>query len=166
MALSATKIPVQSESKLQSATDMPEAVKVLLVDDDPAILEELYDVIELEGWTPITAQSVDDAMQILQTDQNIRVVVTDVHFGNGPDCANGIQFVSRARAKFANRTLSYVVLSGDSDQVFSSKDESAFKFLPKPPVPQRLIDTIDRAISFDDGVPTYHKPKSVSRSYA
>lgn len=161
MLFRATKNQIQPKSKIQAATDGGAAIKVLLVDDDPAILEELHDVIETEGWTPITASSVDDAMQFLQTDQSIRVVVTDVHFGSGPDCANGIQFVSRARAKFANRALSYVVLSGDQDQVFSSKDEGAFKFLPKPPVPQRLVDTIDRAISFDDGVPRYHKQVSV-----
>lgn len=161
MALSSSKTPAQPESQLQPNRDATGAIKVLLVDDDPAILEELHDVIETEGWTPITASSVDDAMVLLQTDKSIRVVVTDVHFGKGPDCANGIQFVSRARAKFPHRTLSYVVLSGDPDQFYSSTKESAFKFLPKPPVPQRLIDTIDRAISFDDGVPEYHKPKSV-----
>lgn len=161
MALSAAKIPVQPENKTQPTTDARGTIKVLLVDDDPAILEELHDVIETEGWSPITASSVDDAMVLLQTDRSIRVVVTDVHFGKGPDCANGIQFVSRARAKFSNRALSYVVLSGDSDQFYSSTKESAFKFLPKPPVPQRLIDTIERAITFDDGVPQYHKPKTV-----
>lgn len=162
MAFFASKIPVKPESSLEPTTDERKAIKVLLVDDDPAILEELNDVIEIEGWTPITASSVDEAMELLQSDQGIRVVVTDVHFGSGPDCANGIQFVSRARAKFPNRALSYLVLSGDSDQFFASKDESAFKFLPKPPDPQRLIDTIDRAVSFDDGVPNYHKPTTVS----
>jgi len=161
MALKATKQQLQPDSKIQSTTDACAAIKVLLVDDDPAILEELHDVIETEGWTPITASSVEDAMLFLETDQSIRIVVTDVHFGKGPDSANGIQFVSRARATFTNRALSYVVLSGDPDQVFSSKDEGAFKFLPKPPVPQRLIDTIDRAISFDDGVPSYYKQVSV-----
>lgn len=161
MAVSAANLQFQPESKPQAMTNARESIKILLVDDDPAILEELYDVIELEGWTPVTASNVEDAMLLLQTDLKIRVVVTDVHFGKGTECSNGIQFVSRARAKFANRTLSYVVLSGDPDKVFSSKDEGAFKFLPKPPVPQRLIDTIDRAIAFDDGVPAYHKPVSV-----
>ncbi len=141
----------EPHQKLQHSAETRKDIKVLLVDDDPAILEELQDVIELEGWTPIGAQSVETAMKLLQGDRSIRVVVTDVHFGNGSDCANGIQFVSRARAKFADRSLSYVVLSGDPDQIFSSKDEGAFKFLPKPPVPQRLIDTIVRAINMGDG---------------
>lgn len=144
-----------------STQSTPQPVKVLLVDDDPALLEELHDVIELEGWTPITALTVEGAMELLKSDRSIRVVVTDVHFRNGADCANGIQFVSRARAKFADRTITYVVLSGDHDQIFSSKDEGAFKFLPKPPVPQRLVDTILRAITMGDGEVAKNKPVSI-----
>jgi len=124
-----------------------------LVEDDAAVLEELYDVIQLEGWTPLAAPNVEAAMKLLQATPDIRVVVTDVHFASDKGCANGIQFVSRARAKFADRSLTYVVLSGDPDKVRSSQEEGAFKFLPKPLDSDRLIATIETAIASGDGVP-------------
>lgn len=129
------------------------ATKVLLVEDDAVVLEELYDVIQLEGWKPFAAPNVEAAMELLQATPDIRVVVTDVHFASDKGCANGIQFVSRARAKFADRALTYVVLSGDPDKISSSHQEGAFKFLPKPLDSDRLITTIQTAIASGDGVP-------------
>jgi len=130
-----------------------DATKVLLVEDDAAVLEELYDVIQFEGWKPIVASSVEVAMKLLEADPDIRVVVTDVHFAGGNKSANGIQFVSRARAKFPDRALTYVVLSGDPEKAKSSNQEGAFMFLPKPLNPERLIVTIENAIVCGDGLP-------------
>lgn len=147
---------------IHSSPEKQRPLKVLLVDDDPAVLEELKDVIELEDWEAITVPSADAALRELQLNPGIRVVVTDVHFGNGSEITNGIQFVSRARAKFANRALSFVVLSGDMDNFDSSRDEGAFKFLLKPPVLEQLIDTIRRAVTTDDGVSETREPFSVA----
>jgi len=108
-------------------------IKVLLVDDDLAALEELKEIVELEGWHAKTESSVDGAMGALEGDPDINVVVSDCHFaptqGEG---ANGIQFVSRAQARFPDRELSYIILSGDPDVLKSSLQVGAFKFLSKP----------------------------------
>lgn len=40
---------------------------ILLVDDDPAVLEALRRVFELEGWSVIAASSGREALQYLQT---------------------------------------------------------------------------------------------------
>ena len=152
--MAATALHVARGSGRSSAATQndPSALKILLVEDDAAILEELTEVIELEGWKPVAVQGVDTALELLYNDPNIRVVVTDVHFkdesGNG---ANGIQLVSRARARFADRAISYIVLSGDPDAVIPSEQEGAFKFLPKPLVPDNLIATIISAVSRGDG---------------
>lgn len=135
-----------------------ETTKVLLVEDDPAVLEELHDVIQLEGWKPLLAPTVEVGMKLLDCDPDIRVVVTDVHFIGHADCANGIQFVSRARAKYPDRALTYVVLSGDPDTARSSNEEGAFMFLPKPLNSDHLIETIENAIVNCDGVPELRKP--------
>lgn len=130
-----------------------DAVKILLVEDDKAVLEELCDVIFLEGWTPIAAPTVETALTLLEEDPHIRVVVTDVHFAKGKDCANGIQFLSRARAKFTDRALSFIVLSGDPSSVGSTQLEGAFQFLPKPLVPEHLIASVELAMNTGDGEP-------------
>lgn len=128
-------------------------LKVLLVEDDKFILEELNEIIELEGWEPLATCSVEQALDLLDADDAIRVVVTDVHFTDEQGrAANGIQLVSRARARFPDRGLEYIILSGDPDAVISSEQEGAFKFLSKPLVPDDLVDTVRRAISGADDI--------------
>ncbi len=141
----------------QPIPNAPNPTKILLIEDDHEALEELYDVIQIEGWTPIAAHNVEAGMKLLETDHDIRVVVTDVHFANERGNANGIQFVSRAKAKFADRSLTYVVLSGDPDKLDCSRQEGVFKFLPKPLMPARLVSTIEGALECNDGVPLRQK---------
>lgn len=161
MTAPATMTLVESDAQPLSSESKKEALKILLVEDDPAVLEELHDVIQLEGWRPLVAPSVEIAMSLLEAEPDIRVVVTDVHFVGHKDRANGIQFVSRARAKFADRTLTFVVLSGDPDKANSSDQEGAFMFLPKPLDSQKLVETIENAISSRDGTPDPRKPTAV-----
>ncbi len=116
---------------------------VLLVDDDKEALEELQDIVDLEGWNSIIAGSVDMALEVLEWYPYIGVVVTDVHFVDpSGDTSNGIQLVSRAKARFPNRDLAFVVLSGDPSAVKSSEQIGAVDFLTKPLVPDALIEVI------------------------
>lgn len=121
-------------------------LKILFVDDDFTALEELNDIVELEGWGSVSASCVETALDVLEADTDIQIVVTDVHFIDPfGKSANGIQFVSRAQAKFPERPLSYLVLSGDPDAVNSSVQVGAFNFLSKPFVAEDLIDAIKSA---------------------
>ena len=122
-------------------------LKLLLVDDDALALEELADIAEFEGWQSVTANCIETALDILDADQEIRVVVTDVHFLDPlGQSANGIQFVSRAQARFPDRPLSYLVLSGDPDALKASVQVGAFNFLCKPFLADDLIAAIKNAV--------------------
>jgi len=127
-------------------------LKVLVVDDDATALEELSDIIDLEDWGCVTAHSIEDALDILEKDTDISVVVTDVHFVDPLGrAANGIQFVSRAQARFSDRPISYLVLSGDPKALQASVQVGAFNFLCKPFLADDLIDAIKRAVSSGGG---------------
>jgi len=121
-------------------------IKVLLVDDDLAALEELKDIVDLEGWKAKTETSVDGGLRALENDPDINVVVSDCHFDPSEgDGANGIQFISRAQARFPDRELSYIVLSGDPDVLKSSLQVGAFKFLSKPLLLDDFVEAIKTA---------------------
>lgn len=136
--------PQAQTSSQQAQKDSP---SILLVEDDQAILDELYDIIQLEGWQPLVARNVEAAMRVFRHFPEICVVVTDIHFSNGSGAANGIQLISRARAKYADRNITYVVLSGDPDKVEYSRQEGAFHFLPKPLDSEKLISIVKQAIA-------------------
>ncbi|SMX26249.1 putative membrane protein YjcC [Pelagimonas phthalicica] len=119
---------------------------VLLVEDDATALDELTEIVDLEGWTPYAASSVNKALDILARTPSIGVVVTDVHFvdENG-ESDNGIQLISRAQARFPDRGLSFVVLSGDPDSLRSSVLTGAVDFLNKPLNSDELVSAIEAA---------------------
>ncbi|MFW2588056.1 EAL domain-containing protein [Sagittula sp. SSi028] len=129
-----------------SNTALRDSGTILLVDDDHVALEELQDITTLEGWSSLTAASVDDALDRLADTPDINVVVTDVHFG-GTDgnTANGLQLISRAQARFPDRGLSYVVLSGDPNALSSSVQTGAVDFLNKPLDGDELVAAIKAA---------------------
>lgn len=127
-------------------------IKLLLVDDDGLALEELCEIFELEDWSSVTASSIEDAMDMLEADKDITVVVTDVHFVDPLGrAANGIQFVSRAQARFPDRPLSYLVLSGDPDAQEASVQVGAYNFLNKPFLADELIEAVNKAASSGGG---------------
>lgn len=127
-------------------------LKILFVDDDLTALEELNDIVDLEGWDSVSASCVETALDMLEADLDIQIVVTDVHFIDPTGkSANGIQFVSRAQARFPERPISYLVLSGDPDAVNSSVQVGAFNFLSKPFFAEDLIDAIKSAAASGGG---------------
>ncbi|MDE4132179.1 response regulator [Phaeobacter sp. QD34_3] len=116
---------------------------VLVVDDDKDALEELQDIVDLEGWSAIIADSVDMALEVLEWYPHISVVVTDVHFVDpSGDTSNGFQLMSRAKARFPERELSFVVLSGDPSAQKSTAQTGAVDFLSKPLDPDQLIAAV------------------------
>lgn len=133
------------------STDVKD-LRLLFVDDDGMALEELCDTVATEGWSYVTADSIEKAMDILAEDETIRVVVTDVHFIDPLGrAANGIQFVSRAQARFADRPLSYLVLSGDPDALQASVQVGAYNFLSKPFLADDLIEAVKKAVESGGG---------------
>lgn len=122
---------------------LPQPIKILVADDDPTALEEMRDMVEFEGWDCITVTSIDAAMDKMDADETISVVVTDVHFDGGTgETANGIQFLSRARARYPKRKVAYVVLSGDPMAERASDQVGAFTFLKKPLVLEDFVNAV------------------------
>lgn len=117
---------------------------VLLVDDDKEALEELQDIIDLEGWNSIIAGDVDMALEVLEWYPYIGVVVSDVHFMDPTgDTSSGFQLVSRAKARFPDRDLAFILTSGDPWAFKGSDQIGAVDFLSKPLRSDDLVKSIN-----------------------
>lgn len=128
---------------MQPALNNDTPLPVLLVDDDTDALEELVDIVEIEGWEAIPATGVEEALTLLSEHPEIGVVVTDVHIVETSGAiSSGLDLVDRAQTRFNDRDMSFVVLSGDPTAVGSSIQKGAIDFLTKPLISEDLVSAI------------------------
>ena len=110
--------------------------RVLLVDDEPGLLEALRVALTRAGRVVVACRTFDDARERLLK-ENFDVLVTDVRLG----AFNGIQLAVIARNKAPGMRI--IVFSGFDDPVL--KDEAAAvgaSYMLKPVTAEELLDEI------------------------
>ncbi|MGZ3806699.1 MAG: response regulator [Bacteriovorax sp.] len=114
---------------------------VLIVDDEPDILELMEEEFKYCGYTTITAICANDAIKILDN-QKIDIVISDYKMPNG----NGMAVLSHVN-KMKERPLFFFV-SGQADvSVEDALRAGAKKFFAKPFDLDELIKDIERDIA-------------------
>jgi signal transduction histidine kinase/ActR/RegA family two-component response regulator len=93
VAAGAVAVPRQREAAA-SLENRPRAATVLLVDDDPLILDSTAFLLEDLGHRVVQANSADSALAQLQVDDSIDLIVTDFSMPR----MTGIQLAEAARA--------------------------------------------------------------------
>ena len=114
----------------------PEPHRVLIVDDEPALLDALRTALRRSGCDVTACRTFEDAREQLLTD-DFDVLVTDVRLG----AFNGIQLAVIARDK--SRTMKIIVFSGYDDPVL--KAEAARlggTYMLKPVTAEMLLQQI------------------------
>lgn len=114
---------------------------ILLVDDEAAILRALNRLLRRAGFTVFTANSGQEALEVLQR-ENIQVVLSDFRM---PHMTGGELL---AKVKEEHQNIVGLVLSGFADLESVTKilnDGSASKFLHKPWDDSELLQQIEWA---------------------
>jgi PAS domain S-box-containing protein len=83
-----------SEPEIRAQIPVSRGVKVLVVDDEEDLLEVASIFLNEAGYRPICARSAIEALEILQLQSDIRLLITDVVMGGG---LNGVTLVEKAR---------------------------------------------------------------------
>jgi DNA-binding NtrC family response regulator len=81
---------------------------ILIVDDEPDLLDILKFSLEGEGYRILTASSVRDAVSLIQKD-SVHLVITDVRMPEG----DGMQILSEG--KLVNPDLAVILMTGFAD---------------------------------------------------
>lgn len=118
-----------------SVTDRP---RLLVVDDDPAILRIYSDLLEQNGYQVLPAATGADAMaQLDAVGGNVQVLVVDLSL---PDC-DGAEFVRDAAEKYGDRPTLYV--SGWTDEFWQLGEAPGRWLIMRKPVPiKRLLAAV------------------------
>jgi two-component system, cell cycle sensor histidine kinase and response regulator CckA len=113
---------------------------VLIVDDDPALLRTMSDVLRLKGFEPGIAQTGRQAMELAQHGAPA-IAVVDLRL---PDM-DGLDLITRLHS--SNALTEVVVLTGNASVTSAVRAlrEHIFDYLLKPVAPDQLVNTLERA---------------------
>lgn len=114
---------------------------ILLVDDEPAVLDATALLLELEGFTVLTATCVTEALQCAAS-RTPDLLITDYHLRSGETGADVIRSV-RERV---GAPLPVVLISGDTSDAIVLQDLAGTSFLTKPVDTDELMRLICRGI--------------------
>ena len=100
---------------------------VLIVDDEPAIRGFLYDYLSECGFNPLTVESGDEAVRVLENNSAVDLVFSDVRM---PGSMDGFDL---ARWVIAHKpSLPILLTSGDLGKIDASRELVGIEILPKP----------------------------------
>lgn len=125
-------------------------MRVLIVDDVPAILDTLAALLHLHGHQPVTACDYSDAIESLRT-QDIDVCVSDLSFPRHPGAeatACGYEVV----ADCAAMGIPCALMTGGHVDYWQHPELLLVPVLEKPFTSERLMATLAR-LQREAGVP-------------
>jgi len=122
---------------------MSELPKILVIDDEQVILDSARRILTAEGFSVLTANDAESALQILKTDPQ-DIAICDLMLPG----LSGFEFLEAAQQH--DPSLVVIITTGYStvDNGLDSLKKGAFDFLPKPFAFEELVSQVDRASRF------------------
>lgn len=110
--------------------------KVLVIDDDEAVLETIGEILESRGYTPVFAQDGDEALGELTSSPDLPcLIVLDMMMPG----MNGWQFLERQRADPRYSRIPVIVCSAFNE---TAKSVHGAKILEKPIELESLVQAV------------------------
>ena len=115
-------------------------MKVLVIDDERAILEMLELSLSSEGYDVLTAENGEKALEIFEQ-QGPRLVLTDIKMPG----IDGIEVLKRIKAMDENAEVIVITGHGDMDTAVRALQSGASDFVTKPVRDEVLMLALKRA---------------------
>ncbi|MFG1345157.1 response regulator [Xanthobacter autotrophicus DSM 431] len=124
------------------------APRVLLVDDDPDVLAELHEGLEMLGIPSITAATAIEALDLVQQNEGLQVIVTDLQMPR----IDGIELLQKLSVRRRNHPMAAIVITGHAslDRAVGALRLQAVDFLQKPLAAEEVAHAITRALALVD----------------
>lgn len=126
---------------------MNSKIRVLLVDDEEQLAEELADFLRLSGLAVVVRHNAIDSIQVLNSDPTISHLVTDISIGP----LSGLELLRKVKQTPHGARLRCIVFSGHAsvDNLLAALRLGVADFLPKPVGGPELLDAIRRCSTPD-----------------
>jgi DNA-binding NtrC family response regulator len=117
------------------------AARLLLVDDDPLIVNSLSEFLKLEGYAVDTAPDGAQAIEMLATNR-YSLVLTDVNMPR----TNGLELLRKIRNHYPDVVVLVITGYGTIENAVEAVKMGAFEYLTKPIIDDEIRVTIQKAL--------------------
>lgn len=135
-------------------------MKILIVDDHPLFRAGFHAVLEQGALDAavLSVSSVQEALQILQRDSEVGLVLLDIHL-RGDDGFSALKIIG---TKFP--TTACIMISGDEQEGIAARAVAAGAsgFIPKSFTADEMVAAIKKVLSGDVFVPEKHETAATS----
>jgi len=117
-------------------------MRVLIVDDEEVLRDVLDAVLRREGFEVVMAASGEEALAVLDEDDNIDLVILDIMLP-------GISGIDTLRAlRISNPSLPVIIITAfpSIDGAIQAMKHGAFHYIPKPFKNEEVILTVNKAL--------------------
>ena len=144
-----TDDPSQENQAERSNGDASQPIRVLLVEDDPALRLVMRNLLEDQGYHVQQADSRDTAEAIFRADDELAVVVLDLGLPPSPHTTSEGLATIRSLTDHLH-PAKIVVLTGQDEEssALAAVREGAFDFLAKPSSSDDILQAVQRAALF------------------
>src|SRR6266513_318608 len=101
-------------------------MKILIVDDEPSILELLHCALEQKGYQVMVADNPRTALELCEKSSGVDLLITDTRMGIADA---GLHLVESVRSRWPKTR--FVLMSGEPRNAAKAQ-EQGIGFLPKP----------------------------------
>ncbi len=122
---------------------------ILVVDDVADIVAEMVTMLELVGVAALGAASVPEALRGLRDRPSIRAIICDLHLQR--EDGRTLLALLRDEPALANRSLSVIFITGDSDVEGTPAHTPPITILRKPIDPDLVIDRVRHILGMAAG---------------
>jgi len=118
-----------------------ESTTVLVVEDEPTVRALAESVIEGLGYTILSAANAREAIALLEQDESIDILFTDINLPDGPEAIDGLQLARKAVELRRGLRVIYTTGEGRTDGMTALFVDDA-TFLPKPYTVNQLTEAV------------------------
>jgi two-component sensor histidine kinase/DNA-binding NarL/FixJ family response regulator len=120
---------------------LPDPTPVVLVVEDEMVLRmRAVDIVEDAGFVPVEAVSADQAINILESRDDISLLFTDIQM---PGSMDGLKLAHAAHARWPH--IKIILVSGQIAVTDADKPDDS-KFFPKPLEVQQMITELQEMV--------------------
>ena len=138
------EISAASESK--SAQEVPTGgtFNLLLVEDEPSVLNAMRILLKIEGYRVVTAPSAAEAIELLRDRVDFDLIITDFHLEGG---RTGTEVISVAR-EMLGESLKAILVTGDtSSAVRELQGDDKLRITSKPINSSELLALVNSLLA-------------------